>query len=120
MRIGKTVILGLMFLATGVTSGAGQNRQRPSVESLRIEGNTAFPTSRITGLMAMRPAGFLQSTKFSKQVFHQDLANILAFYDQNGYLDARIADTIVQLDTVRNQVGLAFRIEEGSIPVLNL
>lgn len=106
------LVLAALLIVVG---GPAAGNQRPSVSSLRIEGNVAFPRERIAGLMAMRPGGFLRSTHFSKPVFQQDLANILAFYDQNGYLEAHIVDTLIQLDTTRNEVALAIRIEEGPL-----
>jgi outer membrane protein insertion porin family len=115
MRTRLTVLAVLASILLLAVNSYGQRGDRPTVSSLRIEGNTAFPSERIAGLMAMRPGGFLRSTHYSKPVFQQDLANVLAFYDQNGYLNAKIADTLIQLDSSRNEISLALRIEEGPL-----
>lgn len=105
----------LIIWSTGTTAVAAE--EKPEVVSLRFLGNSAFETDRLRGIIAMRPGGFLGfgKTRYSREVFMQDLNNVLNFYAQHGYLQTRIVDTSISLDTLKNEIALGFKIDEGPV-----
>lgn len=104
----------ILVLTVGGPLALGADK-KPKVVSLRILGNDAFPEDRLEGLMAMRPGGFLATTRYSRQVFMQDLNNVLAFYAQHGYLDAQVVDTAIDFDSTKNEIALGLEIAEGAV-----
>jgi len=96
-------------------AGRAENKTRPKVESITITGNHVFNEHRLKGVMVTRESGFLRTSRFYRSVFDDDLANLVDFYKQNGYLDAVVADTSVIMDTVSNSVNISIGIKEGEV-----
>lgn len=108
--------LSLIFFFSIALLWAGLSaaeQQRFKVRSVSFEGNTAFTAGRLQNLMLTRPSAFLSPTKFYPEIFADDLDNLLMFYRQNGYLDAQIADTLVQVDTLVRRVDISITLSEG-------
>lgn len=89
--------------------------KRLKVHSVIYDGNTAFSSRRLEGLMLTRPSRFLAACRFFPEIFADDIENLVAFYKQNGYLEAKIIDTLVHADSASNTVDIKIIIDEGAL-----
>ena len=94
----KNYTILIFFLILSLSNIAlGNGEKKISVGVVEFEGNSAFTDGRLRGLMLTRPARFLAPSKYHPEIFEDDLINIIAFYRQNGYLEAALVDTSVTL-----------------------
>jgi len=109
--IACAVILSLTLLSD---TSVAENPRKPKIRTVTFDGNTTYPASRLQGLMLTRPSRFLATSRFHPEVFHDDLETLTAFYKQNGFLQARVVDTLVSFDSAAHSVDIAIGIEEGT------
>jgi outer membrane protein insertion porin family len=65
--------------------------------------------------MLTRPSGFLSRSHYYPQIFQDDLENVILYYQQNGYLNAEIIDTVVNIDSTEWVVDVYIQISEGEL-----
>jgi outer membrane protein insertion porin family len=85
------------------------------VKHVTFEGNKAFSDKLLQKLMATKPPSLFKKVYYKKSRLNSDLANIQAFYNQQGYLDLAITDTVVTVDTVHSTVSITLDINEGPL-----
>jgi outer membrane protein insertion porin family len=93
-----------------------QEGNRLSVADIQFEGNQAFSSGDLRGVMRTRPEGFLwfRTGRFDRATFQEDLLQRLPrFYGQNGFIDfAVVSDTLV-VDPVSGKARLIVHVDEG-------
>ncbi|MFH1700727.1 MAG: outer membrane protein assembly factor BamA [Candidatus Zixiibacteriota bacterium] len=112
--IGKVIIFAAMLALAVAGPGFSKSQPKPKVAQVTFMGNDSYAESRLESLMLTRPSRFLATSRFHPDVFQDDLATLISFYRQNGFLQALISDTSVVFDSLNNQVDIAIRIEEGN------
>lgn len=113
MRYLHAILVVAVCVLMAASSAEGQNKNRPRVRHVSFHGNTIYDASRLEGLMLTRPSRFLATVRYHREVFEDDLATLETFYRQNGYLQARVTDTSVTLDSAANEVDISIGLEEG-------
>ena len=108
------VALGLSLCLAGGSNASSAKAKYPKVKSVSYSGNTTYDDVRLEGLMLTRPSKFLTTSKYHPDVFLDDLETLVSFYRQNGFLQARIVDTSVTIDSKKNEVDIAIVLEEGN------
>ena len=83
------------------------------VKEISIEGNHSFPAQRIKKIMATRVDRLFARRTFQEKHFQSDLERIISFYQNEGFLKARIVDTEKRLDEERGLLYLTIKVEEG-------
>ena len=106
----SVVLFALFSLSIHANISAASNLKVSKVEYI---GNNTFDHARLEGLMLTRTSKFLATTKFHPDVFDDDLSTLLSFYKQNGFLQAQITDTIVVIDSLKNEVSITIKLNEG-------
>ncbi|MGP1460643.1 MAG: outer membrane protein assembly factor BamA [Bacteroides sp.] len=88
------------------------------VKEITFEGNHAFEDARL------RKKGFketkrilwwnpFRSAKYIEEKYREDLGQLISFYNEHGYRDARVvSDSVYPIS--KNEVGIKVRIEEGN------
>ncbi len=89
--------------------------ERPKVASVRFIGNKAFKSSHLGRLLLTQKWRFWAPTRYFPEVFQQDLETLRLFYEQQGYLDARIVNTQVKENPQSNTVNIVIELSEGSL-----
>ncbi len=92
--------------------------KKVKVKEITFEGNHAFEDARL------RKKGFkdtkrllwwnpFRSGKYIEDKYHDDLNNLISFYNEHGYRDARVVwDSVYPI--TENRVGIRIGIEEGN------
>ncbi len=60
------------------------------VREIRIDGNNVYTATKLRRKMKTKESSFFRSGKFDKIKFKEDLKQLLAFYNSEGFIDARI------------------------------
>ena len=85
------------------------------IKKIEFIGNTAYSSSKLKGVIETSEKGlfsFLTSSgDLNQEKLSQDTAKLKAFYQNNGYVDARIGEPEVNFE--EDGIVIAFRIEEG-------
>jgi len=68
------------------------------VEKISILGANKIYSKELKGLMDTEEEGLIKDGSFKRDIYEQDKAKILAFYKENGYLDAQIIEDRVEYE----------------------
>jgi outer membrane protein insertion porin family len=90
-----------------------QEGERHIVEQVTIVGNHALSTEAIQAQILTRPPHGLSDGAYVAAVLNEDVAALGALYQQSGYLDARISDTVA-IDPKTRRVTVTLTIDEGA------
>jgi len=86
------------------------------IKHIDIEGNTAFKTKKLKKLIKTSEKGFFSwitsSGEYKEDVLGQDVAILGAFYQNNGFVEVKIADPVITVKD--NWIDIIFKIEEGA------
>ncbi len=87
------------------------------VKRITILGNKALTDDDIKGHIFTREASLLGKLsgagEYKEEEFKRDLQRISAWYSENGYPDAHVTDSQIQLSEDRSSMYITFRVEEG-------
>jgi len=110
------ILLSLAVCSLGsITVADVGDKNKFKVSKVIFEGNNAFNDDRLEGLMLTRTSRFLSRSYYYPEVFADDIDNLMAFYRQNGYLEAQVIDTLIYTDTVEQSVDITIRVDEGEL-----
>lgn len=96
-------------------SAAAESPKKLKVRSVIFEGNQAFSDYRLKKVMLTRRSSFLSRNYYHQNIFEDDLTNLVVFYQNNGYLDAKIEDSRVTADSAAGNVDIFIKISEGEL-----
>ena len=105
----------LVSLIIGLGTPAAKDFERPKVTSVVFQGNKAFSERPLKKVMLTHKAGFLRPAHYHPDVFNDDLASLMEFYRQNGYLEVTIPQTEVIIDSVKGTADVRITISEGEL-----
>ena len=87
------------------------------VKRITILGNEALSDEDIKGHIFTRESSLLGllsgAGQYKEEEFKHDLQRISAWYSENGYPDAHVVDSQVQLSEDRSAMYITFKVEEG-------
>lgn len=84
---------------------------RVKVKTINVVGNIAYSDRKIIRVIKARPAWLFNSGHLKEDVLEEDMDRIKAFYEQNGYIDAKANYTLDYLN--QGRVVINITIEEG-------
>ncbi|MEM8836328.1 MAG: outer membrane protein assembly factor BamA, partial [Planctomycetota bacterium] len=91
--------------------------ERVRITSIRFEGNEAFTAKRLRPNINTKTAGIFQKGPVDEGVLDRDVAAIVGFYRDNGYLDARAGRRVTISPNGREAI-VTFLVEEGELYTL--
>ncbi|MCP4399371.1 MAG: outer membrane protein assembly factor BamA, partial [bacterium] len=83
------------------------------VESIGLEGNSAFSSKELQKLLFTGSGGLFSKGYYQEKIFQEDVAAIKAFYHQKGYLEAEVLLVSKDFSQDRQQISLRVVISEG-------
>lgn len=93
--------------------------KRVKIRKITFEGNRAFKSGALLKLMATRTAWwFIRSGVFNEDAFDADLDKLRAFYESNGYLDAKFEPELTY-DESGKFLYINIKIDEGNKYLVN-
>ena len=85
------------------------------IEEITLVGNKAFSTKKLRKLMKTSEKGFFSwitsSGDFKEETLKRDVAVLGAFYQNNGYMQARVSEP--DIEKKDNRIYITIKIEEG-------
>lgn len=114
-KVRLILCLVVFGLALGSDARAAQTPAKLKVGSVTFQGNQNFSDRQLRKVMLTRPSRFLSLSYYYSDVLHDDLENLVLFYQQNGYLEAQITDTTIGTDTAKQVVDVRIFISEGEL-----
>lgn len=88
-----------------------------TIDSITVEGNKAFASKNILGMMDTRPAGLFRVGMYREDVLDRDKDYIADQYAAAGYLSAEVKTQVARL-TDGGNVAVVIRIQEGRKTVM--
>jgi outer membrane protein insertion porin family len=109
--------LGVILLCVFVLAPAAEAKEAKKIKivSVQIDGNHVYSDGQIMRLMLSRPSGFLHRSYYYPEVFDDDQKHIIDYYEQNGYLDVKIASAHSTIDSTNWTARLSITIDEGEL-----
>jgi len=89
--------------------------KRVKISDIDFVGNKAFPDTRLRRTMKktkQRSINIFKPSKYIDTQYKEDKKKLIAFYNKNGYRDAKILDEKL-VDLNKKRIGLALTLEEG-------
>ncbi len=84
------------------------------IDKIAFQGNKGLTTSQLKDVLGTRERQyFILRGKVQRQRLDQDVEKIIAFYNDNGYIQARVDSTDVSVDRDRALVTITFTVVEG-------
>src|SRR5262249_4374879 len=84
---------------------------------IRFKGNTHFDAEQILPVIHTKTAGLFETGPLDDEVLDQDVAAIVKFYRDHGYLDVR-ADREVRPSPDAREAIVTFLVDEGALYTL--
>ena len=109
----KMILLVLTWFLAAYVFGQDKKSLRWKIQSVVFINNEVYSDQRLRRLMMSRPPSLFGSTDYQQDILEEDLNNIALFYHQNGYLEARIIDSDVKMDSSQKKVHISVALEEG-------
>jgi len=93
-------------------------KDRVKINEIIFTGNTAFPDKILKRKMKdtkQMSINFFKASKLVAETFKEDKKKLIAFYNENGYRDAKvIADSVSRDPAQENRLLLYINVEEGN------
>lgn len=102
---------------TGIVLFRIREGGRLRVTDLRVEGNEAFSNDRIRDELESEEAGLFRRGPLDEEIVDRDVATIVRFYQDRGYLDVR-ADREIRRSPDGREAIVTFFISEGPLYTL--
>lgn len=100
---------GLRVISYEVSRG-----DRFRLAGVAFSGNKYFSKDLLEGRLALQPASFAFSGRFSQSLVRDDGESIRALYQSNGFLDAKVTSTVDDdYQGKKNNLFVSFQIVEG-------
>lgn len=90
---------------------------RVKITDIRFKGNEAFTSRQLGPNVKTETSGLFQSGEIDEEKIDQDVANIVTFYKDRGYLDIR-ADREMTFSPNGKEAVLTFLVAEGRVYTL--
>ena len=97
--------------------------EKVRIKTITFEGNSAFTSKKLKGLMKTSEKGFFSwltsSGELNRENLNQDAAKLTAFYQNSGYINARVGEPQIDFEadwiyiTIKIDEGPRFRVREG-------
>ncbi|MBU3980106.1 MAG: outer membrane protein assembly factor BamA, partial [Proteobacteria bacterium] len=99
--------------------------EKVQIKKITFEGNNAFDSDKLKGLMKTSEKGFFSwltsSGELNIEDLNQDIARLSAFYHNNGYIQARVGEPQIEYKgkwiyiTIKTDEGPRFKVGEVDI-----
>ena len=93
-----------------------QEGEKVKIEKIAFEGNVVYTDKELKKQIKTNEKGFwswlTNSGELEKEVLNQDTVKLRSFYQNNGFIEAKIAEPIVEYQ--EDMISIKIKIDEGS------
>lgn len=87
------------------------------VKSINFQGNELVSSKSLKSKISMKEAGLFKKGSFQESSVQQDAKSIVAYYQNRGYVDAKVSnveqETSYNEEKNRDEISITFEIQEG-------
>lgn len=87
--------------------------EKYKIQEVRLEGVQAFKQKKIRKIMKTKKDTWITSGVFNEEKFQKDLDRIQLFYQQEGYLDVKVAPNF-EYNRENRKIRITVQVEEGT------
>ncbi len=110
----RSKLLYILLMVLVLASAAFARRpKRTVIRSVEIEGTRVYKPPQLYPAMLGRPSRLLYRKFYNSEILLQDLRSLELYYQQRGFLEAKVEDHKVEIDSVKRQARIFIRITEG-------
>ncbi|BBO66484.1 outer membrane protein assembly factor BamA [Desulfosarcina alkanivorans] len=89
--------------------------EKVKIKGIAFQGNTTFTDKKLKKTISTSEKGFFSwitsSGELNREDLNQDAARLMAYYQINGFIHAKVADPVVEFED--QWIYITFKIEEG-------
>lgn len=112
--INKYILLSIIVgLLNFMNAMADTRAEKFTVRKIEFSGNRRHSSRVLQRMLLTRPSSLFSRHFFESHLFADDLEQLIKFYINDGFLEARIEDASVDFDSLRQQVSIRIAIHEG-------
>jgi len=86
---------------------------RVRIKRITLAGNTAFKTGRLKRKFKTKEDRWWRSGKYDETAYRENIDSLLIYYQNHGYLDARVARDSVWYAENKRDIYIEMQLEEG-------
>lgn len=99
---------------TGILYFRVRESERLRVTDIRFEGNKAFSPRELRTAIRTRTVGLLERAPLDDATLDEDVASLIAYYRDRGYIDARVDRQVTYAPNGREAI-VTFHVDEGRL-----
>jgi len=116
--ITKYCAVFLAALLLSVSPAGAARKDKIKVRHVHFENNEAFRDKTLQRLMLNRPSNLFLPVYYNKALLKEDLQQLELYYNQNGYLQAKVLSHKVSIDSSKRRADLELILDEGELTVI--
>ena len=109
----RKILLVILLMILVSTTGLHAEKSAYKIKSITFQGNEVYRSGTLQKVMITRTSRFLSPAHYYPEIFSEDMKNLALFYQQNGYLQAKVADYSIERNEEKKQVSITITIFEG-------
>ena len=106
-----------MMLFCPITAFSAHEK-KIKVKHVSFVNNKAFSTKTLQSIMLNRPSSLFLPVTYNPQLLKEDIQQIELYYHQNGYLQAKVADYSVMIDSLKYKADISIVVEEDEVTLV--
>ncbi|MFH1759886.1 MAG: outer membrane protein assembly factor BamA [bacterium] len=109
----------LVILTAAFICFAYAEEEKYKIKTINFHGNRKFTETSLKHLMVSRPAKVFPRYYYP-ELLKDDLDNVMLFYQNRGYLQARIIESKISTDSANKCIHIHTILEEGECTIIGL
>lgn len=93
--------------------------KKVAIQAIEFQGNKAFTDDQLRRVLVTQPARrFLDGGAFVPETWETDMANLVSFYETQGFLSAKVTAVDRLMDEAKGRLTLVVHVDEGPRTVI--
>ncbi|MFC2150453.1 outer membrane protein assembly factor BamA [Calditrichota bacterium] len=113
MKVALRILILLLICSSHFQSAYATNSNEVPVGKIEFHGNRVYSDSKLRKIIITRPSSIFKKCILHEEVLKDDIRSLESFYQSNGYLNAKVILSKVELDTTEGHAKIHITIEEG-------
>ena len=115
MKYNQIILVCLLIAVAILPAFAAEKPLRFKIKTVKIDGNHAYTDRRLHRVIVSKPSILFNPVYYYEEILSDDIAGLELFYRHNGYLNAKVVDYSVKLDSAKHRADIKIRVFEGEL-----